>query len=178
MASAPRLFVPLLALTLATAACGGKQVEDTPPPAPEVPTMTPEPVPVSTQLPQRAPSLDARRATLEQRIHFALDRADLSFEARRVLADKAEILKSTPNLTLRIDGHADDRGSDEYNLALSQRRAAEAKRFMMQQGVEATRLVTVGHGEELPIDRHGNESAWAMNRRADFQVAGGSLTQR
>ena len=178
MAPASRLFVPVFALTLATAACGGKQVEDTPPPAPQVPTAAPAPVPVSTQLPQRNPSADTRRAALEQRIHFALDRSDLSFEARAALSEKAEILKGSPNLTLRIDGHADDRGSDEYNLALSQRRAAEAKRFMMQQGVDGSRLVTVGHGEEEPIDRSNGESAWAMNRRADFQVAGGALSQR
>ncbi len=178
MAPAARLFVPVIALALA-AACGGKQVEETVPPAPEVPATEPAPVPVSAQLPVApASSDDSRRAALAQRIHFEVDRADLSPEARATLAEKAEILRATPDLTLQIDGHADDRGSDEYNLALSQRRAAEAKRFMMQRGIDGSRLVTVGHGEELPLDRQGNETAWAMNRRADFQVAGSALSQR
>ncbi len=76
-------------------------------------------------------------------------------------------------MKIRIDGHADDRGSDEYNLALSQRRAAEAKRFLTQQGIDAARLETVGHGEEQPLDRGAGEAAWAMNRRADFPGVGG-----
>ncbi len=88
------------------------------------------------------------------------------------------MLRSSPDLTLRIDGHADERGSDEYNLALSKRRAAEAKRFLVQQGVEAGRLEVEGYGEEQPLDPANNEAAWALNRRAGFQVTGGKLSQR
>jgi peptidoglycan-associated lipoprotein len=179
MAHASRLLVPLLGLTLATAGCGGKQVEETPPPAPE---MAPAPAPAPASMPvtvdRPAPAPDTRRATLEERIHFALDRADLTSGARTTLAAKVEILRSSPGLTLRIDGHADERGSDEYNLALSKRRAAEAKRFMMEQGIEPARLEIVGYGEEQPLDPGASESAWTMNRRADFQVTGGALSQR
>jgi peptidoglycan-associated lipoprotein len=121
---------------------------------------------------------DTRGATLGERIHFALDRADLSPEARTTLAAKAEILRSSPNVSLRIAGHADERGSDEYNLALSKRRAAEARRFLMQQGVDSTRLETVGYGEESPLDPGSTEPAWAANRRAEFNVSGGALSQR
>ncbi|MGH7581197.1 MAG: OmpA family protein [Gemmatimonadales bacterium] len=179
MAHAPRLLVSMLGLTLVAAGCGGKQVEDTPPPAPEM-APVPAPAPVSTPAPvdRQAPAPDNRRSTLEERIHFALDRADLTPEARTSLTAKAEILRSSPGLTLRIDGHADERGSDEYNLALSKRRAAEAKRFMMGQGIDAARLETVGYGEEQPMDRGAGESAWAMNRRADFRVTGGAVSQR
>jgi peptidoglycan-associated lipoprotein len=179
MANAPRLLVSVLALALTTA-CGGKQVEEAPPPAPEM-APTPAPAPVYTPVsvdPMPAPAPDTRRATLEERIHFALDRADLTPEARTTLAAKVEILRSSPNLTLRIGGHADERGSDEYNLALSKRRASEARRFMMERGVEAGRLETVGFGEEQPLDQSASESAYAMNRRADFQVTGGALSQR
>jgi peptidoglycan-associated lipoprotein len=179
MAYAPRLLVPLLGLTLVATGCGGKQVEETPPPAPQAPAPTPAPAPVSTPVtvdPMPAP--DNRRATLEERIHFAVDRSDLSPEARTTLAAKAEILRSSPALTVRIDGHADERGSDEYNLALSRRRAAEAKRFLMQQGIDGARLETTGYGEEQPLDPGSSEAAWAMNRRADFQVTGGALSQR
>jgi peptidoglycan-associated lipoprotein len=177
MAHAPRLLVPVLGLTLAVA-CGGKQVEETPPPAPET-VWAPAPAPVTTPVAvDPAPAPDTRRATLEERIHFALDRADLTPEARTTLAAKVEILRSSPGLKLRIDGHADERGSDEYNLALSKRRAAEARRFMMGQGIEAARLETVGYGEEQPLDPGSTETAWAMNRRADFRVTGGALSQR
>jgi peptidoglycan-associated lipoprotein len=177
MAHASRLLVPVLGLTLV--ACGGKQVEDTPPPAPEmtaVPPAAPAPAPVPVE--RQAPAPDTRRSTLEERIHFALDRADLTPEARTSLAAKAEILRTSPNLTMQIDGHADERGSDEYNLALSQRRASEAKRYLMDQGIEAARLETVGHGEEQPLEQGASEGAWAMNRRADFRVTGGALSQR
>lgn len=179
MAHAPRLLVPMLGLTLATAGCGGKQVEDTPPPAPEMPARAPAPAPVTTPVAvDPIPAPDTRRATLEERIHFALDRADLTPQARTTLAAKVEILRSSRGLTLRIDGHADERGSDEYNLALSKRRAAEAKRFLVTQGIAVTRLESVGYGEEQPLDRTSGETAWAMNRRVGFQVTGGAVSQR
>lgn len=177
MARAPRLFVPVLALGL-VAACGGKQVEDTPP-APEMtpaPAPTPRPSPVVVDTMRSTP--DTRGTTLAERIQFALDRSDLSPEARTTLAAKAEILRASPNVMLRISGHADERGSDEYNLALSKRRAAEAKRFLTQQGVDSTRLETVGYGEEQPLDTGATEPAWAVNRRAEFSVIGGALSQR
>jgi len=177
MARAPRLFVPVLALGL-IAACGGKQVEDTPP-APEMtpaPAPTPRPSPVAVDTVRSTP--DNRGSTLAERIHFALDRSDLSPEARTTLTAKTDILRTSPNVTLRISGHADERGSDEYNLALSKRRAAEAKRFLTQQGVDSTRLETVGYGEEQPLDSGATEPAWAVNRRAEFSVIGGALSQR
>ena len=179
MAYAPRLLVPMLGLTLVAAGCGGKQVEETPPPAPEMSAPAPAAAPVTTPVAvDPTPAPDTRRATLEERIHFALDRSDLTPEARTTLAAKVEILRASPGLTVRIDGHADERGSDEYNLALSKRRAAEARRFMMERGIEAGRLEAVGYGEEQPLDRAATEAAWAMNRRADFQVTGGALSQR
>jgi peptidoglycan-associated lipoprotein len=115
---------------------------------------------------------------LEQRIHFALDRADLDAEARAALEAKAEILQASPNLTLRIAGHADERGSDEYNLALSKRRSTEAKRFLVSRGVDPSRLETVGYGEEQPLANGTDEAAWSMNRRDEFAVTGGKLSQR
>lgn len=178
MARAPRLFVPVLALGL-VAACGGKQVEEAPPPAPEMtraPATPPAPSPVAVDTMPAAP--DTRGATLAERVHFAVDRADLSPEARTTLAAKAEVMRTSPNVKLRIAGHADERGSDEYNLALSKRRAAEARRFLMQQGIDSIRLETAGYGEEQPLDPTSTEPAWAMNRRAEFNLAGGALSQR
>jgi peptidoglycan-associated lipoprotein len=179
MTHAPRLLVSMFGLTLAAAGCGGKQVEEAPPPAPEVSAPVNVPAPVSTPIAvDPAPAPDTRPTTLAEPIHFGLDRADLTPQARATLAAKVEILRSSPGLTLRIDGHADERGSDEYNLALSKRRAAEARRFMMDQGIEAARLDAVGYGEEQPLDPAATEGAWAMNRRADFQVTRGAISQR
>ncbi len=172
------LFVPALGLALATAACGGKQPAEPPEPVYEAPApvATPAPAPVAVERP--APAPDARRMTLEERIHFDLDRSDLSSDARSRLAAKVEILRAAPGVSLKIDGHADERGSDEYNLALSKRRASEAKRFLVSQGIDAARLETVGYGEERPLDVSSTESAWTANRRADFQATGGALSQR
>lgn len=121
---------------------------------------------------------DARRAMLEARIHFNFDQSDLTSDARRSLTDKAEILRAIPSLTLRIEGHADERGSDEYNLALSNRRAVTAKRFLVDWGISADRLETAGYGEEQPLDQNESEAAWASNRRDEFRVSAGPLAQQ
>jgi peptidoglycan-associated lipoprotein len=115
---------------------------------------------------------------LEERISFAFDRAELSRHAQMTLSAKADALGRAPDITLRIEGHADERGSDEYNLALSQRRAAAAKRFLIQQGVSGARLETVGYGEERPFQSGSGENTWALNRRAEFRVSAGGVAQR
>jgi peptidoglycan-associated lipoprotein len=173
-----KFAVAVVGLAVLAAACGGKQPAESPEPVSDrpAPVSTPTPTPAPVETPAVAP--DNRRAVVEDRIYFALDRADLSSEARAKLAEKVEVLRASPDLTLRIDGHADERGSDEYNLALSKRRAAEAKRFLVQQGVDAGRLEVEGYGEEQPLDPADNEAAWALNRRAGFQVTGGKLSQR
>ena len=163
-----------LALAVLVAGCGGKPSPEEPfPTTPVTPTWTPPPAP-------RDPAGDAaaeRRARLEERIHFGFDRADLSADAQRVLDRKADLLRQSPGLRLLIEGHADERGSDEYNLALGTRRAAAAKQFLVNRGVDPARLEVASHGEEQPLDRGHHESAWAANRRAEFQ-AGESVSAR
>lgn len=178
MAPTQRLLVPVLGIALVTLGCGRKEIPEAPEPVVEAPAPPPAPKPVPVIERRPAPAPDTRRMTLEERIHFDLDRSDLTSQARQMLAAKAEILRSSPDLTLRIEGHADERGSDEYNMALSQRRAVEVKRFLVQQGIDSSRLETVGYGEEQPMERSSTEFAWAMNRRAQFLVTGGALTQR
>jgi len=172
------LIASVLGIALVTSGCGRKEVAEVPEPVAETPAPVAAPAPTPVVIERVDPAPDTRRAILEERIHFELDRSDLTPAARSILATKVVILRSAPELTLRIDGHADERGSDEYNLALSKRRAAEAQRFMVSQGIAVSRLESVGYGEEQPLDRASNESAWAMNRRAGFQVTGGALTQR
>jgi peptidoglycan-associated lipoprotein len=116
---------------------------------------------------------DALRNTLREVIHFDFDEADLRDDARSRLDAKLPILLANPGLTLRISGHADERGSDEYNLALGQRRAAAAKRYLADRGVADARIETVSFGEEQPVASGSDESSHAANRRAEFEITGG-----
>lgn len=174
----------LAAVALLSVGCGGRNEAEMPTPEPEVPSapgMSYTPVSVES-IPVENISKDVlndtRRATLEERIHFGFDQADLSSDARQSLAAKAEVLRAIPDLKLQIEGHADERGSDEYNLALSNRRSAAAKRFLINLGISANRLETVGYGEEQPLDQAETESAWARNRRDEFRVSSGPLARQ
>jgi len=105
-----------------------------------------------------------------QRIHFDFDQFTLSAEARDLLAANAAYLQANPGVRVKIEGHCDERGSDEYNLALGERRAQAAKDYLVTLGVAADRLETISYGEELPLDSSSNETAWAKNRRAEFKA--------
>ena len=121
----------------------------------------------------RARDADALRNTLREVIHFDFDESDLRDDARSRLEAKLPILLANPGVTLRISGHADERGSDEYNLALGQRRAAAAKRYLTERGVADGRIEAASFGEEQPVAAGGDESSHAANRRAEFEVTGG-----
>ena len=110
---------------------------------------------------------EAERA-LANMIHFDYDKADIRSDDEAVLDWKARLLAANPTMTLRISGHADDRGSDEYNLALGNRRAAAAKRYLVNKGVAEGRIITDSYGEERPLDPAETEEAWAKNRRDEF----------
>lgn len=114
--------------------------------------------------------LAARRAFENERIYFAFDDATLTAEAQRILRRKADYLRRNPGLGLRIEGHCDERGTFEYNLALGDRRAESVKSFLIGLGIGPSRLFTISYGEERPLDPGSNEAAWAMNRRAEFQL--------
>ena len=103
-------------------------------------------------------------------IYFDFDRYNLKPEAQRKLKIKAAFMKANPNIRARIEGHCDERGTNEYNLALGDRRANSAKEFLLNLGIAENRLTTISHGEERPIDPGHNEAAWAKNRRAQFVV--------
>jgi peptidoglycan-associated lipoprotein len=86
---------------------------------------------------------------------------------------KAAILNANSNVQVRISGHADDRGSDEYNLALGNRRAAAAKRYLVSKGVADARIAIVSFGEERPVAMGADEASWAQNRRDEFEIVSG-----
>jgi peptidoglycan-associated lipoprotein len=116
---------------------------------------------------------DVLRNTLREAVHFDFDESDLRDDTRARLDAKLPILLANPGVMLRISGHADERGSDEYNLALGQRRASAAKRYLTERGVAEGRIETASFGEEQPVAAGGDESAYATNRRAEFEITGG-----
>ena len=103
------------------------------------------------------------------RVYFAYDQSTLSEQARAALSNNAVILQTSPDLKISIEGHCDDRGSDEYNLALGERRAQAVRNFLVSLGVAPERMETISYGEEMPVDSNSNETAWAKNRRAEFK---------
>ncbi|HET7631971.1 MAG TPA: peptidoglycan-associated lipoprotein Pal [Gemmatimonadaceae bacterium] len=115
----------------------------------------------------------AMRATLTEVIHFDFDKSMVRPDAQAILDAKLPILLANPNLSIRIAGHTDERGSAEYNQALGQRRAAAAKRYLTDHGVAASRIETVSYGEEQPVAMGHDESAWSQNRRDEFTITGG-----
>ena len=115
----------------------------------------------------------AARASLTAVIYFDLDQDALRPESEQTLDAKVGILKSHPALKIRIDGNADDRGSDEYNLALGQRRGAIAKRYLEARGIDASRIEVVSFGKERPTCKEEGESCWHQNRRDGFSITAG-----
>ncbi len=105
-----------------------------------------------------------------ERVHFNFDQYNLTAEAQSKLVGNANYMKENPDVKVRIEGYCDERGSDEYNLALGQRRALAAKNYLVSLGVAPERLSVISYGEELPLDPSGTEEAYAMNRRAEFKV--------
>jgi len=112
---------------------------------------------------------DADQAAISaMKIYFDYDRSDLNENARNVLNQIAAILKTNPSYSLDISGHCDERGTIEYNLALGERRARSAKKFLVALGIAGDRVSTISYGEEKPVDPRSNEAAWAQNRRDEF----------
>jgi peptidoglycan-associated lipoprotein len=111
---------------------------------------------------------EARDMFLNDDIYFEFDSSILTSEAQLLLKKKAEWLQNNPEAMSTIEGHCDDRGTNEYNLALGDRRATSAKTFLVDLGISASRLTTISYGEERPVDPGQNEEAWAKNRRCRF----------
>lgn len=112
----------------------------------------------------------AKEKFVNEHIYFDYDKSTLSVESQGILKDKAGFLKMNSGAKVAIEGHCDERGTEEYNLALGQSRAESAKRYLMKLGISASRMSTKSYGEEDPDVQGSNESAWAKNRRAEFKL--------
>ena len=112
----------------------------------------------------------ARNRFVNQNIHFEYDSAELSSMAKMLLKEKAEWLRANPSVRVTIEGHCDERGTTEYNLALGERRAMAAKNYLVDLGISAGRLDMVSFGEEKPLDDGMTEEAYRKNRRAQFVI--------
>jgi peptidoglycan-associated lipoprotein len=150
-----------------------------PPPPPPPTSATPvreTPVTPAPKLPEDTMASrsvdDLNRDSPFKPVFFGLDNADLSPEGRAALDENATILKTYSTWTVTIEGHCDERGTAEYNLALGDRRAEAAKAYLVSLGIPASRVRTVSYGKEFPFDPGHDESAWARNRRAHTVITG------
>lgn len=117
----------------------------------------------------REETADARDQFVSEKVYFEFDDSSLTEEAREVLQSKVQWLRDHPDACVIIEGHCDERGTDEYNLALGSRRAESVKDFLTKAGIDGSRLTTISYGEERPAVEGQNEEAWAKNRRAEFR---------
>ena len=127
---------------------------------------------------EREEEVRRMRASLTDMVFFDYDQSDLTAEAERTLRAKLEVLRQFPSVQLRIAGHADERGSTEYNLALGSRRAESVRQFFVTFGIDASRFSTTSFGEERPLESGTDERSYARNRRAEFVITAGENSIR
>ena len=172
-----------LAAAVSFAACGKKTPPPAPPPPPPVAPEPPPPAPPPPK-PEVKPQVDeyARlkamasdeidRLGLLQEVYFGYDKSDIREADRAALSKNAETLKKFDFLKVTLEGHCDERGTVDYNLALGERRARAAYDYLVSLGVPADRLRTVSYGKEIPVCSDSNEDCWQRNRRAKLTVSG------
>ncbi len=170
----PHVTLAVLIGAVALTGCAKKQTTKAaePPPAPPSSEQT-QPPPKSTETPptpsRTTPSTQLAASDL-QPVFFDLDAYTLRDDARSALDSDARLLRDNPGVKVIIEGHCDERGTDEYNQALGERRAQAAKDYLIQAGIAASRLQTISYGKERPFDPGHDEAAWAKNRRAHFTL--------
>ena len=184
------LIVLVLLLTVVVAACKGKNKPPVarpmpppsvtnnpntggPPPAPPVPVNEPVPVPpMPVEDAVTSKSIDdLNRDSPLRPLFFELDSAEVSGPGQQVLQTNASVLKKYPGMQVTVEGHCDERGTAEYNLALGERRALAAKNYLVSLGIPADRIKTVSYGKEFPFDAGHDDGAWSQNRRAHFVIS-------
>jgi peptidoglycan-associated lipoprotein len=154
-----------LASALALSACKKEAPEELPPP-PQQDVVTPTPTPPPSGPIPGTQQHFAQMMQGRDTIYFDTDKFDIDAEDQAALRQQAQYLQQYPNVRATVEGHADERGTREYNLALGERRANAAKNYLVSLGVGADRISTVSYGKERPVALGSNEQAWARNRRA------------
>jgi len=183
------LLAFVVAVLVAAAACGKKKapaLEPLPAPVPEATAPTPPPAPPPTRVSDATPAApavrddafsssaldDLNRNSPLKPVFFALDSSDIDPMAKATLDADATVLRQNSSWIITVEGHCDERGTAEYNLALGDRRAAAAVAYLRSLGIAADRLKTVSYGKEFPFDPGHNEGSWSQNRRAHFVITG------
>jgi peptidoglycan-associated lipoprotein len=186
-----RFVVPVVAAILAVAACSSPPPPPPPPPGPDMDSLRAYQDSVrraeeaaraeaARQAAERAAEAErqrriaAARETLQEPVHFDYDKSDIRDQDAAILRRKVDILRASPQVRMRIEGHADERGSTEYNLALGNRRAEAVRQFLVGFGLAQDRFEIVSYGEGRPVDQGHDEAAWARNRRAEFVITAGT----
>jgi peptidoglycan-associated lipoprotein len=169
-------------------ACKRKPAETAPQPPTQTPVSNPAPAPATptetcdAACREREAAERLRAATasataaLTATIYFHYDASEITTESRAKLDAKVPVMTQNGTVRIRVAGHTDSRGSDEYNLALGQRRAAAAKRYLTDRGIDASRIEIVSFGEERPTCTEEDESCFSRNRRDEFEITGGQIT--
>jgi peptidoglycan-associated lipoprotein len=162
-----------LSAVLVLGACTHKQeaVNTAPPPAPP-PASQPAPAPVTSRI--IPGSAEDFRVNVGDTVHFAFDQYNVEDNDRQILSRQAAWLAKYPSVRVTVEGHCDERGTREYNLALGARRANAVKEFLVSQGVSTARVETVSYGKERPICTQSDDACWAQNRRGVTTITGGA----
>jgi peptidoglycan-associated lipoprotein len=142
-------------------------VTDTEPDTPEVPDVEAEPED-PWEVDASGNPLNRYGEPISRLFYFDFDRSIVKARAQRLLTEHAEYLVAHPRRAVRLEGHADERGTRDYNLALGERRSNAVRSYLMAQGVRSSQIRTVSYGEERPVDPGHNEAAWARNRRVEL----------
>jgi peptidoglycan-associated lipoprotein len=157
----------MIALLLTTVACKKKP--------PETPMVTKATVTTVPEAPQtEVPSVVKDMMANFERVFFELDAHTLSDEAKAALQANVEIMQGKTDIKVEVQGHADERGTTDYNLALGQKRAESVRSYMMGMGIGADRIQSISFGEERPMVEGSGEGAWSKNRRAEFTITWGA----
>ena len=168
----PLVKFACVASLLFVAACQPKPAPTPPAPPPPAPAPAPTPAPQA-----RGPipgSLEDFRVNVGDTVHFAYDQYNIESGDQGTLGKQAAWLQRYPAVRVTVEGHADERGTREYNLALGARRVNAVKEYLVAQGVSAGRIETVSYGKERPICTASDESCWAQNRRGVTVITGGA----
>jgi len=151
---------------LALAACGKKAPKDLPPPPADTSAQTGTGTGTGTSGPVKGSQEDFVASVSSDRIFFDTDQYDVDAQDQQTLQSQAAWLQQNPNVRVTVEGHADERGTRDYNIALGERRANAAKNYLASLGIDPSRINTVSYGKERPAALGSDEASWAQNRRA------------